>query len=134
MSTLISRICDPHNEDRDLLVDELNDELVAESYSKQETLLIIHRLLGLLLTETDQSVCESVLNLLSGIYPSGNGARDIETYILEHIHELRPGALVHALSILSESNLDEREEIFSDFLHSDNRAIQEVARNYLSRL
>ena len=134
MSTLISRICDPRGEDRDLLVDELNDGIEAESYSKQETLSIIHQLLGLLLTETDQAVCESILNLLSGIYPSGNGARDIEIYILEHIHELKPGALVHALSILSESNLEEREKIFSDFSYSDNESIREMARNYLSKM
>lgn len=132
--SLISQICDPQNEDRDLLVDELNDEIETESYSEEETLSIIHKLLGLLPTETDQAVHESILNLLSGIYPTSNCSQDIERYILDYIQELKPGSLVHALSILSESKLAERKEIFTTFSHSDNEAIQKVARKFLSEM
>jgi hypothetical protein len=132
--SLISRICDPQMENRDLLVDELNDELEIKSYDEEETLLIIHKLLSLLPTETDQAVHESILHLLSGIYSSGRGAQDIEKYILDNIQELKPGSLVHALSILSESKLAERKEIFSAFSQSDNLAIQEIARNYFSEM
>jgi hypothetical protein len=132
--SLISQICNPHNVDRDLLIDELNDEIEVESYSEEETLSIIHDLLRLLPTEKDQAVHESIMNLLSGIYPSGNGARDIERYILDYIQELKPGSLVHALSILAESKLEERRDIFDSFFHSDNEAIQKIARNYLSEM
>ncbi|WP_282176055.1 hypothetical protein [Vibrio nereis] len=132
--SLISKICNSQNKNRDLLVDELNDEIESESFSADEILLIIHKLLILLPVETDQAVHESILNLLSGVYPSGNGAKDIEKYVLNYIQELNPGSLVHALSILSESNLVEKKEIFTNFTHSDNEAIRKIAQSLLTEV
>ncbi|WP_444943245.1 hypothetical protein ACJJIK_15310 [Microbulbifer sp. ZKSA006] len=130
-NNLISKICDPQNHARDLLVDELNDEIEAGSFSKEDTQLIVHSLLKLLPAEQDQAVNESILNLLSSLYPSGITDRDIEVYVLDHIKDFKPGSLIHALSILSESKLNERKAIFSHFSKSDNTSIQEVVRNYL---
>ncbi len=53
--SLISQICNPQNVDRDLLIDELNDEIEVEAYSQEETLSIIHKLLRLLPTEQSKS-------------------------------------------------------------------------------
>lgn len=133
-NSLIFQICNTRCDGRDILVDELNDEIEAKVYSDKETLSIVLKLLILLPNETDLSVHESILNLLSGVYPSGLGAREIENYILSDIQELHPGSLVHALSIVSESNLEEKKAILTSFSKSDISAIQNLAQNYLSEI
>ncbi|ODC03939.1 hypothetical protein BFW38_10705 [Terasakiispira papahanaumokuakeensis] len=117
-----------------MLVDELNDEIETEVYSDKEKLSIVLKLLMLLPNETDLSVHESILNLLSGVYPSGLGVREIDNYILGYIQGSNSGSLVHALSIVSESNLEEKKEILTSFLKSDISAIQNLAQNYLSEI
>jgi hypothetical protein len=116
-----------------LLVDELNDEIENGSFKAEEIYSITMKLLNLLPSETDETVHESVLNLLSGIYTSNICVPEIERYVIDYIEKMKPGSLVHAFSILSESNLEERNAIFSTFSQSENVAIQKLTRDYLSK-
>ncbi|MCG7928349.1 MAG: hypothetical protein JAY67_22775 [Candidatus Thiodiazotropha taylori] len=132
--SLISKICDVNYEHRDLLVDELNDEIENGSFKAEEIRSITMNLLRVLPSETDETVHESVLNLLSSIYTSSICVSEIERYVIDHIQEMKPGSLVHAFSILSESKLKERKAIFFKFSRSENVAIQELTIDYLSKM
>jgi hypothetical protein len=131
---LILKICNPHSKNRDLLIDELNDEIEENQHSKEETDSIVKNLLEILKKETDSCVQESIFNLLSGVYNSTNSQKEIELYIKKHINLLMPNSIVHALSILSESKLPEREEIYCKLKNHSNPAVRKIAQENLSKL
>ena len=128
---LLSKICDDSVKDRDVLVDELNDEIGNGHFSASETRNIILKLIEVLKLEKDFATHESIMNLLSNTYVDSDCKAEIESYVLEYVESMKPRSLVHALSIFSESSLTEREEVLKKYSNSENASIRKIANNYL---
>ncbi|RKZ50577.1 MAG: hypothetical protein DRR16_19525 [Candidatus Parabeggiatoa sp. nov. 3] len=127
---LLSKIYDRQQENRDRLVDELNDLVENNQFDEGEQAKIAKKLLVLLIDETNDAVFESVLNLLGGIYASGICVNAIASNIAGFINTLKPESLVHAIPIIAESNLPEKRKLLEPFLNSSHPAI-DVQKNNL---
>jgi hypothetical protein len=128
----VSKAFDESIHDRSLVFDELNDGIEAGIYSESEVDEITLAILDALPSEKNESIHESMMNILSGIYLSSNHSKDIEKYVINHINSMKKNSIVHALSIISESNIKEKSDIVSTFVSYENKCISDLATEYLS--
>ncbi len=93
---------------RDLLVDELSDEIESGCLSGEQLDVLVRDVVAALPTETDLAVRESFMNLLSEAYLQTREQESTDNYIVKHIAEMAPSELVHALAMLADSNIVNR--------------------------
>lgn len=131
---ILAKIVDPLQPERDLLVDELNDQLEDGQYDDTTTRGIVLELVELAQSESNSDVHESILNLLAGHYlPGVTASSEIEAFVVAQMSTFSVGSLDHALGIVAESELKTREQILARYAQSDNPGIRETAEYFLTK-
>ena len=128
INELLYRIEEQEAEDRDLLVDELNDLLERAVLTDDDVDAVVERLSKILASDRNQAVWESIFNLLNGL--SGR-TRKICELAVRYLGHMSPGSLVHALEIIAESDRKDKKQILNVFLNSENRAVKAIASEFL---
>ncbi|WP_372958499.1 hypothetical protein [Marinobacter sp.] len=128
----LQKIFDQNNSERDLLLDELCDEVGSGHLSRDKLDFLVRKVVAVLPEEKDPTVRESFMNLLSEAYLQTGERAVIDEYVLDNINAMVPAELVHAFAMLSDSTVGDRERILRDFTQSQNVAVREAAASYLS--
>ena len=116
---------------RDLLVDEMTDQIEHGSLSTPEIVEAVNRLVFLLGSEADPSVVESIFNLLGSAFDRVGIQDDALQVIISLLDKLPSGCLVHAIPIIERSNIQGKKQLIAPFLNSPNIAVRKVAEKSL---
>jgi hypothetical protein len=125
----LTQIKDEVTQDRELLIDELCDLLENNRMSDEDQRLVVFQLASLLKTESNENVIESIFNLFGFAIFNSIYSDYITEISIAMLPDLKPGSLIHALSIIGESNLPNKKEYAEPYLLSDNPAIKEAAHD-----
>lgn len=131
MKDLLAKICDPTNEHRDLYVDELGDFVDGKNISESEQEIIVNVLFDLFDGTDDWAFRESIFNLAGKIFYNEIAVNKIIDESTKRINELTPGCLVHAISIIADSNYPDKYDLLRPFLVSKNLAISNLVKRLL---
>lgn len=132
MNALILKIIGENEADKDLLLDELNDDIESRQYTPKELDYIVEKVLYLLSEKIEDKVYESAMNLLVTAYPLTYNKKNINEFVIKNLKGMSSGNLIHALSIIAESNIADRLEILNFYKNSENKSIKNAAIKYLT--
>jgi hypothetical protein len=125
----IKQVSNQNLKDRDLVVSEILDLIEYDSLSKDVVVNVLIDLTSILTKENDPDVIESIFNLFSTIFTKQEQyTKLILPVCIEQLPKLDPGSLAHALVMISESNLQNRNQIIQEYLESENLTIKKLAQ------
>lgn len=127
IQTLLTRVADPSVTGRDLLVDEINDQIEQRDMPESEIVHIVDQLLPALTRDSDPALQESVFNLLRSAFDRVGVLDHALRVIVSLLDELPPGCLIHALPIIADSAAPDRQTLIAPFLKSANPAVRRAA-------
>lgn len=128
----ISKAFNKNTKNRFLLFDEINDCVESDLYDKCLVDEIIKKILKDLPHEVDINVHESMMNILSSVYLDSSLSDEIEEYIIDNIEGMNKNSIFHALSIISESNLENRFDLLRYFSQKGDKAVSDFSKELLS--
>lgn len=128
----LKRAKDINIKNRDFEIDYLTDFFEYNQLSKEEYIYIIEELIKMLPDEKDSDVIESIFNRFSCAYLQCDIGTDliVET-CAEMLYNLDSYSLVHAIPIIGESKLENKNELIKPFLSSDIPVVKREAEEAL---
>lgn len=131
IQNLLTRVADPSEASRDLLVDEINDQIEQRDLSPREIVGIVDQLLPFLSSGSDPALRESIFNLLGSAFERVGVLEHALQVVISLLGELPAGCLVHAIPIIADSEAPDRRALIAPFLGSPNPAVRRVAEQSL---
>ena len=131
---LLHRLQAATPEERDLAAAELGDLFEADYLKQREFVKAIPLLMQAAFKELDPDAKESMFNALSSAAMDDNAKLVTWEPIAEHIKELAPNCLEHALVILSFTGDRKYRPVIEPFLRHPNQDVQRDAREALHLL
>lgn len=128
---LLPKVADKSLVGRDLLVDEINDQIEQGGISADEVAGIVNQLVPLLRSESDPAVMESIFNLFGSAFDRIGVQEDALQVIISLLDSLSSGCLVHAIPIIGHSTTRRKKELIAPFLTSSNIAVRTIAEKSL---
>lgn len=132
-SELMEKIQDKNFERRDLLVDQLNDEIELGSYKETDLQYIISILIGIFSTEKDDCLHESIMNFISNSYLMLPDKEEVNELIISNYEDMKPNVLCHAISIIFDSDIPQKKDVLRSLLVYPDEEISKIVANYLSK-
>jgi hypothetical protein len=114
-----------------LLVDDLNDLLDHSDLTDESLCLVISTLAEIVPVTADSDMHESFFNLLFNSHKKGNCERFIENIVVERMPNLDEYSLVHAISLLSESQRPDRNELLLRYANHSSEIVRQYVRESL---
>jgi hypothetical protein len=130
----LNLIKDEVNESRDLAIDDLADLFDGNHLSEALKTQAILSLLKTIEKEEDSSVVESTYNLFGIAFADNICNSEIAEKCANMLNRLEPGSLVHALSIIADSNLANKKALIYNYLNSTNPAVEKIAKESLQHM
>ena len=124
---VLQKIKDKKFLNRDQLIDTLSDFFENNLFPVNEQQDIVFELIEILKEEDTDSVIESIFNLLGIAFYSNICIDSIVEVSITLLDRLAPGSLVHALSIIGDSNLQNKGELIERYLASENPSVKDAA-------
>lgn len=128
----ITKIKSYKGQNKDILIDYLNDYIEYDYVPPEEQKFIVRELIKILPTEKDSKVIESIFNALTSAFYSNICVNEIVSICIQYLSSLDIDSLYYAISIIGDSNLPNCKKLIIPYLKSKDSGIRELAKNTLS--
>ena len=130
----IEKIISASSEQRDVLLDDLNDLLENATLEPAEAASLVQTLSLLVDSGANDVVLESFFNILSTLYFQGLAREEIEGVVSEKIYGLPVNSLAHALEIVGASNIAGKGDNLEAYAQHENRYIGDLVQSLRKKI
>jgi hypothetical protein len=123
---------DQSQADRDLLIDELNDQVERRQMSDTQVVQVANELTRLLIIESDYLVMESILNFLGSAFARVGVIEESLRVVISLLNNIPDGCLIHAIPLIGASDRQDKRELIAQFLTSSNSPVRSIAERTLA--
>jgi hypothetical protein len=120
--------------ERDLAVDNLSTLLEYDELSNSDQIYIVEELIKVLHDESNVAVVESIFNLFGIAFANDTCSNGILEATIGMLNNLETGSLVHAIPIISNSTLPNKESLIEPFLNSESPPVRSIADEELQMI
>ena len=131
MNKRLERMAISGPENRDLLLDDLNDNLQSSPMDEADARDLVADLSKMVAQDGRAAVQESFFNVMATLYLRGIAQQSIERIALDRVATLPVGAVCHVLEIVGASKLPSKRDLLSKFAEQDNPHLSALARALL---